>query len=141
MDVRQIIESAKEYAGGAIEEYKLYDFVSTPELAWEVLDLIAKDEEFVPWIIGGIKDKDEKAIAKSRTDVKSIKANSNRRVELVKWLRVETDAQPYKAFYEAELEILNAYAVQVVVDLHKTNNEVVAYFNKLMKEPHRKRIA
>lgn len=141
MNVDKVFEEAKAYAGEAIEEYKLYDFVNDVDLAWELLDLISKDSEFVPWIIGSIEGKSEKAIAKARTDVKTIKANSNRRVQLVKWLRDETDKQPYKQFYEAELEILNAYAVQVIVDLHKANDEVVTYFNKLIKSPHRKRIA
>lgn len=139
MNVDKIFEEAKEYAGGAVEEYKLYDFVSDVDLAWELLDLVSKDDDFAPWIIGTVKDKEEKTLAKARTDVKTIKTNSNRRYQLVKWLREEVS--PYKEFYQAELEILNAYAVQVIVDMHKINEGVVDYFNKLMKEPHRRRVA
>lgn len=76
MDLQKIIEEAKSYAGGAVEEYKLYDFVSNPELAWEVLDLVCKDKEFSPFVIGAIADKQEAAIEKKRTDIKTIKAAS-----------------------------------------------------------------
>lgn len=139
MDYKKIIENAREYAGGAIEEYKLIDFVNDADLAWEVLDLISKDEEFVPFIIGEINDPQQEKLERKRTDVKTIKANSNRRVALKKWLK--TEVNPYKEFYEEELLLLDAYAIQVITDLHKVNPDVVSYFNKLLKTPHRRRVS
>lgn len=138
MDLQKIIEDAKAYAGDTVEEYKLKDFVNSSDLAWEVLDLVSKDKDFAPFVIGAIEDKKEAAIAKKRTDIKTIKLNSDRRVCLVKWLRDEV--QPYEDFYKAELEILNAYAIQAIVDFHKVNPGIVDYFNKLLREPHRKRV-
>lgn len=61
------------------------------------------------------------ALPDSKRSIESrIKQNKKRYDQLTTWLRKE-NTDPYRSYYEAELEILNKYVYQVLIDALEIN--------------------
>ena len=70
------------------------------------------------------------ALPDSKRSIESrIKQNKKRYEQLTTWLRKE-NTDPYRSYYEAELEILNKYIYQVLIDALEINENGAVEVNQ-----------
>lgn len=118
---------------------KLMSLLLDPEDAWTMLDYFIdyteaqqKDDktirvhpyhkDFKRW--GQSKRDPEKTIARA-SYVDNVKTAIRRYDSVKKALATEPDHSIYREYQTAELDILNAYAIRVIIDLVKSNPQIL----------------
>ena len=113
--LKEVYQVAEQYAED-VDSIKLYKAVTEPDVAWRYLKL-AKNSK---WI-----DKKVVSADGARTNKKTMSDAVSRYNKLV--LAVENDTnEEYRDLLSAELEVLNAYAVKCVCDMHMDDNDVLS---------------
>lgn len=121
-------------ADAALKVWTKADLFGDVHNAWDAIELLAGSAEFIPYVIGeDNQTKVKRGKTNVRTDVTTIKANIRRRNQLRSWIMDEVDTK-YGDFYKAELEILNAYAFKVLIDMLDINPDILDDINKLRQE-------
>ena len=113
--LKKVHQAAEQYAKD-VDSFKLYKAVTEPDVAWRYLKL-AKNSK---WI-------EEKVVSVhgARTNKKTMSDAVSRYNKLVPAVANDTNEE-YRDLLSAELEVLNAYAVKCVCDMHKDDNEVLS---------------
>lgn len=113
--LKKVHQAAEQYAED-VDSIKLYKAVTEPDVAWRYLKL-AKNSK---WI-------DEKVVSAdgARTNKKTMSDAVSRYNKLVQAIKNDTNEE-YRELLSAELEVLNAYAVKCVCDMHMDDNDALS---------------
>lgn len=121
-------------ADAALKVWTKADLFGDINNAWEAIEILAGNSDFVPYVIGESNQaKAKQGKAKVRTDATTIKANVRRRNQLRSWINDEVDTK-YGEFYEAELQILDAYAFKTLIDMMDIYPDFLNDINKIRQE-------
>lgn len=121
-------------ADAALKVWTKADLFGDINNAWEAIEILAGNSDFVPYVIGESNQaKVKQGKAKVRTDATTIKANVRRRNQLRSWISDEVDTK-YGEFYEAELQILDAYAFKTLMDMMDIYPDFLNDINKIRQE-------
>ena len=121
MKLEELISEAAEIEGAP--EWTLTEAVRNPEIAWEIINLLIRDDKFITEIVGKSKDK-------FRTNVSTIKEMSALRKKIVKYADGDY-ADDYKAFYKELRDVLDTYAAKVLLDMYKEDETVIQKASEL----------
>ena len=121
MKLEELISEAAEIEGAP--EWTLTEAVRNPEIAWEIINLLIRDDKFITEIVGKRKDK-------FRTNVSSIKDMAATRKKIMKY--VESDyADDYKAFYKELADVFDTYAAKVLLDMYREDETIIQKASEL----------
>lgn len=113
--LKEVYQVAEQYAED-VDSIKLYKAVTEPDAAWHYLK-IAKNST---WIAEKVVSVDG-----ARTNKKTMSDAVSRYNKLVLAIANDTNAE-YRDLLSAELEVLNAYAVKCICDMHMDDNDVLS---------------
>ena len=141
-----ILAAAKEYAVET-DNTRFLLAVIEPTKVWDYLDYFANYAEtgedgkpvhpfydyFRTWGMTKPKDGEEPKIRVNRSYVSNVKSAIKRYDLLVKVITKE-DVSDYQKYHAAELEALNAYALQVLLDIVKSAPKALDNIDAKIKE-------
>ena len=116
MKLEELVNEAAAIEGKS--EWTLTEAIRNPKIAWEIITLISKDENFIVTLVG--RDKKDKP----RTDVATIKQMAAMYKKVIKFAETDND-DGYKAFYTELADTFNTYAAKVLLDMYKVDDTII----------------
>ena len=109
-----------------INNEKLIETLNDIEKTWNVINIIASEENYLPVVIS------DGASKRNRTDVSTMRENLARWNKLNKWIEQEKEfggkrKNPYLRIYLEERALLDAYAQNTLMLLYESDNTILNY--------------